>query len=72
MEIDDLIPPALLRDAVATGELRGATRGRVVNSATRADHAEAAAVVVTEDGHGLHGRVVDTVIAIELRRARRS
>ncbi|WP_239115160.1 NAD(P)H-binding protein [Planotetraspora kaengkrachanensis] len=40
-----------LRAAVAAGELTGATGGRGINTAFRADLAEAAANVLTEDGH---------------------
>ncbi|MFI9006140.1 NAD(P)H-binding protein [Actinosynnema sp. NPDC053489] len=40
-----------LRDAVATGELADGTGGRALNTASRADLAEAAARVLTEDHH---------------------
>ncbi|WP_052849048.1 NAD(P)H-binding protein [Streptomyces avicenniae] len=41
----------LLRAAVAAGELIDGTGGRGLNTALRADLAEAAAVVLTEEGH---------------------
>lgn len=40
-----------LRDAVASGELADGTGGRGINTALRSDLAEAAARVLTEDGH---------------------
>ncbi|GAB7110552.1 SDR family oxidoreductase [Streptomyces phaeofaciens JCM 4814] len=40
-----------LRDAVASGELTDGTGGRGINTALRSDLAEAAARVLTEDGH---------------------
>jgi NAD(P)H dehydrogenase (quinone) len=40
-----------LREAVESGELRSSTRGRGTNTATRADLAEAAAVVLSSPGH---------------------
>ncbi|MFK4122046.1 NAD(P)H-binding protein [Streptomyces longwoodensis] len=40
-----------LRDAVASGELADGTGGRGINTALRRDLAEAAARVLTEDGH---------------------
>ncbi|MFC0550218.1 NAD(P)H-binding protein [Planotetraspora thailandica] len=40
-----------LREAVASGELTSGTGGRGLNTALRADLAEAAAVVLTQDGH---------------------
>ncbi|MEU5254713.1 NAD(P)H-binding protein [Streptomyces longwoodensis] len=46
-----------LRDAIASGELADGTGGHGINTALRRDLAEAAARVLTEDGH--HGRAYD-------------
>jgi len=46
-----LLPPVFLRTAIQIGELKVASKGRKVNSATRPDLADAAAAVVSSDGH---------------------
>ncbi|MFI5477164.1 NAD(P)H-binding protein [Streptomyces cacaoi] len=51
-----------LRDAVASGEPADGTGGRGINTALRSDLAEAAARVLTEDGH--LGRVYTTSPAV--------
>lgn len=53
---EGFLHPAL-RVARASGEVRDATGGRGLNTATRADLAEAAARILTEDGHT--GRAYD-------------
>jgi NAD(P)H dehydrogenase (quinone) len=47
----DFFLNAGLRDAVERGEITSSTKGRGLNTATRADLAAAAAVVLTGDGH---------------------
>ena len=44
-----------LQTAVETGELTSSTGGRGLNTATRADLAEAAAVILSSDGHADRG-----------------
>jgi NAD(P)H dehydrogenase (quinone) len=53
---DFFIHPGL-RDAIEAGELTSSTGSWALNTATRADLAEAAAVVLTGDGHA--GRAYD-------------
>ncbi|MFE6864998.1 NAD(P)H-binding protein [Kitasatospora sp. NPDC057692] len=48
---EGFVTAELLRTALATGTLAATTGGRVLNTATRADLAQAAARVLVEDGH---------------------
>ncbi|MER7707782.1 NAD(P)H-binding protein [Kitasatospora sp. NPDC097605] len=48
---EGFVTPELLRGALATGVLATTTGGRGLNTATRADLAEAAARVLVEEGH---------------------
>jgi NAD(P)H dehydrogenase (quinone) len=48
---ESIVPKSFLEECVKHGVVKSATSSRSVNSATRADLAEAAAVVLTTDGH---------------------
>ena len=54
---DSLVTPALLRDVMASGQVKDASGGRAVNTASRADLAAAAAAVLT--GSGEKGRPIE-------------
>ena len=54
---DSLVSPALLQDVTASGQLKDASGGKAVNTASRADLAAAAAAVLT--GTGEKGRPVE-------------
>jgi NAD(P)H dehydrogenase (quinone) len=48
---ESVLPKAFLQEVVRRGILKAAAGARSINTATRADLAEAAAVVLTSDGH---------------------
>ena len=54
---DSLVTQALLQDAIASGQLKDASGGKAVNTASRADLAAAAAAVLT--GSGEKGKPVE-------------
>jgi len=54
---DSLVNPALLQEAIATGQLKDGSGGKAVNTASRADLAAAAAALLT--GAGEKGRPLE-------------